>query len=519
MSVQQKLSLRQSLARRWPQWRAGHGWWRSLGMIGLMLLLWAGYVFTGQPVTLLINGQTHPVRAHRLTVAGVLQETGLTLAAKDTVQPGLEAKLSPGDTVTIQLARPVTVEADGHTIQLFTHQQTIIEVLAQAGITLNPRDEVLLNGAVIESHQMSLPTPVPAQVSPQNMASFLFATYTPAGAIAAARPERVQVVVRRAIPVMLNDSRVRNTFYTTRPNVGEALLEQGITLFLGDKVTPSLGTRLSPGMAIYLQRSIPVVITVDGRTVKTRTRHQTVGEVLAQERITLMGQDFSRPPVDYLLAANEYIEVVRVREGVEIQEELISFEAKWIPDPHMEIDTQEVRQAGSNGAIKKRTRVRYENGQEMWRELEDEWVDHEPLERVIAYGTNIVVRTLETENGPLEYWRKIPMLATAYSAATSGKDPDHPRYGITRSGLPAGYGIVAVDPKVIPLMTDLYIPGYGQALAGDTGGKVLGKHIDLGYDDGQSLPDLYEWRDVYVLAPVPPPDKIRYVLPQWPQQR
>jgi hypothetical protein len=46
----------------------------------------------------------------------------------------------------------------------------------------------------------------------------------------------------------------------------------------------------------------------------------------------------------------------------------------------------------------------------------------------------------------------------------------------------------------------------------------LGKHIDLGFDDGQPIPDLYEWRDVYVLTPIPPSDQIRYVLPNWPQR-
>ena len=54
------------------------------------------------------------------------------------------------------------------------------------------------------------------------------------------------------------------------------------------------------------------------------------------------------------------------------------------------------------------------------------------------------------------------------------------------------------------------------ALATDTGGLIVGKHIDLAYDDNQSLPDLYGWRDVYILTPVPPADTIRYVLPQWP---
>src|SRR3990167_3865473 len=43
--------------------------------------------------------------------------------------------------------------------------------------------------------------------------------------------------------------------------------------------------------------------------------------------------------------------------------------------------------------------------------------------------------------------------------------------------------LVAVDPKVIPLRTRLYIPGYGFAIAGDTGGSIKGDKIDLGFDD------------------------------------
>ena len=51
--------------------------------------------------------------------------------------------------------------------------------------------------------------------------------------------------------------------------------------------------------------------------------------------------------------------------------------------------------------------------------------------------------------------------------------------GRTASGLPVGPGIVAVDPSVIPLGTRMYIPGYGDAVAADTGGAVQGATIDL----------------------------------------
>jgi 3D (Asp-Asp-Asp) domain-containing protein len=51
--------------------------------------------------------------------------------------------------------------------------------------------------------------------------------------------------------------------------------------------------------------------------------------------------------------------------------------------------------------------------------------------------------------------------------------------GRTASGLPVGHGIVAVDPSVIPLGTRMFVPGYGEAVAADTGSGVRGAMIDL----------------------------------------
>ncbi len=70
---------------------------------------------------------------------------------------------------------------------------------------------------------------------------------------------------------------------------------------------------------------------------------------------------------------------------------------------------------------------------------------------------------------------KVDMIATAYTPYCYGCD------GITAMGLRAGPGIVAVDPRIIPLGTRLYIPGYGFALAGDTGGDIVGDRVDLGF--------------------------------------
>lgn len=499
------------------RWEAVPWLWRVLGGLLLLTLLWAGYVLTGQPVTLVINGQSYPLHLHQQTVAGVIEALNLTLRTEDRVQPSLETALSPGQTITIELARPVTIEADGHSRHLLTHQTSVAGVLAELNLSLSPRDKILINGQIISAESV-LPSAGSHKIAINSLAGLLAASYTPWGAVASTRPEPVQLIIRRAVPLTLHDDEVSTTLYTTQPNVGEALLEQGLTLFLGDQVTPSLGTRLSPGMHVYIQRSRPVAVAVDGRLIQTRTRRQTVGEVLAQEGVALMGQDYSRPAANQPLTANETIEVVRVREVNEIEAEYIAFETEWIPDEAMEIDQTEVRQPGVTGVIKSRTRVRYENGQEVERKFEDKWLDQSPSKRIVAYGTNIVIRTIETPDGPLEYWRRIAVLLTPYTAATSGKDPDHPLYGITASGARVSYGMAAVDPKVIPLGTKMYVPNYGEAIAADTGGLIVGKHVDLAFEEGQPIPDLYGWGDVYILTPVPPAGRIRYVLPQYPQR-
>lgn len=64
--------------------------------------------------------------------------------------------------------------------------------------------------------------------------------------------------------------------------------------------------------------------------------------------------------------------------------------------------------------------------------------------------------------------RTLTVTATGYSLT-----------GRTATGVSVGYGIVAVDPGVIPLGTRMTIPGYGEGVAADTGGAIVGAHIDL----------------------------------------
>jgi 3D (Asp-Asp-Asp) domain-containing protein len=145
----------------------------------------------------------------------------------------------------------------------------------------------------------------------------------------------------------------------------------------------------------------------------------------------------------------------------------------------------------------------------------DRWVEGEsvvlaPTNRVMGYGTKVIVRQLVTEAGVVEYWRVFRMLATSYSASTAGVSPTSSYYGRTATGMVMRHGIVAVDPNVVDLRTEVYVPGYGIGYVGDTGGAIKGRRIDLGYDD-DNLQLWYNWVDVYLLTPVP--DVIKFLGP------
>lgn len=314
------------------------------------------------------------------------------------------------------------------------------------------------------------------------------------------------------ITVSVMDQGVTTQIETNSSTVGLALWAAGYRWYLADAVNPSLTQPIVTGLTITLTRAQPLTLMADGRTLVTRTRQSTVGAALAEAGLALVGQDYALPAIDQSLPPDGVIRVVRVREEVLVNQETLPYETVYQAQAEWEIDTVQALQAGANGSKERRVRVRYEDGVEVSRLEEGEFVTQSPTPYIIGYGTNIVVRTLDTADGPVEYWRSYTMYATSYAAKYLSRPPDSPNYGRTASGKILTKGLVAIDRNLISFGTRLYVPGYGLAEAADTGGGVKGRFIDLGFDDWN-----YEsWHSevtVYFLTPIPPADQIRWIIP------
>ncbi len=481
--------------------------WALAAVVLVAVAIWAAVLagHAGVVVTVTVDSQSATVRSTRPDVAALLADLGLVLRPEDRLTPDPTTPLAPELQIEVLRARRGLVEADGVLHEAYAQATTVGELVAAAGVRLNGGDELYMDGSLVTATD---PLPVPSSPAVLHR----FARSWPWTDREAAP---VRVSIRRAVPIIVDDGTVPYTIFTTADTVGEALLREQVTLYLGDRVQPGPGTPVSAGLQVHIERSAPVLVTADGRTTYTRTRGKTVGAALIELGIVVAGSDRVIPPLNQPVVDHLPIRVVRVAQVTVVESQPIPYESILVPDDDLEIDHQRLAQAGRDGEFRRRWQVVYEDGVETARHLVDEWVAAEPVTRMVAYGRKIVLRTIETEEGELTYWRKIRMYATSYSPARAGTPVTAPWYGRTRIGLTLVKGIVAVDPKVIPLRSYVYVPGYGKAIAGDTGGGVKGKWIDMGYSDWDYI-SWHWWTDVYVLAPPPPEDKILWVLPNYP---
>lgn len=291
--------------------------------------------------------------------------------------------------------------------------------------------------------------------------------------------------------VVIYDNGVKTTCRTMKNTFAKVLDQNNIDVATCDYVSIPLETSLQRTKLneIYIKRAVPVYITADGSKTEVMTYRDTVGELIKDGSIKLGTLDrLEGAALEDKVNENMSINVVRVNESVVSEEEEIPYDVQRQANKSLDKGTERVVQHGQEGVLEKKYKVVTENGTEVSRELLSEAIIKNPVAMVMEYGTILNYRTARGDT--VRYSKVMDMKATAYTASfkDTGKHPGHPLFGITATGARVKKGIIAVDPKVIPLGTRVYVefvgktPDYGYAVAADVGGAIKGNKIDLYYD-------------------------------------
>ncbi|MCT4606998.1 MAG: 3D domain-containing protein [Marinisporobacter sp.] len=273
----------------------------------------------------------------------------------------------------------------------------------------------------------------------------------------------------------------------------ESVIKKGkIVLNEHDQLSKPSDHKVENGMMITIKRACPANIQVDGKLEGIMTANEKVKDILAEYHIAVGEKDIVVPALDQKVNKYETIKVVRVEEKIVTQKEMIPYQSIIKYNDRVEDGKTKVIQDGKNGKRQAKYKMVYEDGVEVSKELLEENILEPVEDAIVEKGTAMYVATAR---GRLRAKKMIKMTATAYDAGfeSCGKNPDHPQYGITRSGTKVRPGVVAVDPRVIPLGTKLYVKAldgskdYGFASAEDTGGAIKGKKIDLYFESSKDV--------------------------------
>ncbi len=260
--------------------------------------------------------------------------------------------------------------------------------------------------------------------------------------------------------VTVYDGKDKQIVSTAARNYKQILANLGISLNSYDKYWSS-SEKVRNGAVLVVERAIPVTIVTREKTRILYTTKQTVQGVVNEA-----GFDWKKMmPIED--------EMMKVTQGMQIH--VVPYTAKMVN--HVESIPVHYRK-WYDSSLAPGEEVIVQEGVPGKRQVEmEEFVSDGKVIRTIEADVKVldegipgIMKTGSVED--TEGFVKI-MQASAYHPS------DGNGYGITATGTRAGHGTIAVDPRVIPLGTRVFIPHYGHAVAADTGGAIIGDRIDL----------------------------------------
>lgn len=277
-----------------------------------------------------------------------------------------------------------------------------------------------------------------------------------------------------------------HTTFATDP--AKVLQEVGVALSEDDIYTTASVDGVSE---ITVQRLQTITVIRGEETLQATSYGESLQELFVRLGIVMDDTQVASLPLDTMTYDGMQVRVSRKGEYTESYTVEIPFETTYCEDPTLPAGEEKILVAGKAGQMLCTANVLYVNGVESERNVYQQTVMVEPVSQVVAVGTGeqvgqvsdqpiigdgvIVLPTGEV----LTYTRKDQFVATAYTHHDSGCDE------ITANGAQVKWGVVAVDPSVIPYGTRMFIVAndgsyvYGLSTAEDCGGAIQNKRLDL----------------------------------------
>lgn len=286
---------------------------------------------------------------------------------------------------------------------------------------------------------------------------------------------------------------------TRKTTVGEFLAEKQIKVGENDFINKEQEDEIADKDVLIIRKGRTIELTADGEVQFVNVSKKTVGEALEEIGTVLSGEDVVTPDISSVVTDGMSVNIDRISTKEITESVAIDFKTQKVNDSSLQKGTTKVSQKGEKGEKSVRYSVTVKNGEEISREYISEEIVKNPVDEIIKVGTKVQSTkktsasskstssaSAKKSDKNFSYSRKITARATAYDSSLSENGGNSK----TAYGLTPKYGVVAVDPKVIPLGTKLYIESsdggkswvYGYCIAGDTGGAINGNKVDLCFE-------------------------------------
>lgn len=209
-----------------------------------------------------------------------------------------------------------------------------------------------------------------------------------------------------------------------------------------------------------------VTLLVSGKQWRVCTFSLNVAKLLEEKAITLGKKDQVYPSLTTSLEDGMTVRVDRIKTHIVKEYKSIPYRIEQKKDYRMYKGDSQVVQNGRKGLQCKEWEITFKNGKELEKKLLASKVLQKPINQVVRVGS---MQVASRGGDNLRFSQVFDMLSTAYTYTGNN----------TATGVPPRVGIVAVDPSVIPIGSQLYVEGYGYCQALDTGGIIKGNKIDV----------------------------------------